>query len=281
MPKVCSNGKCKRLAEGKYKWCQGCRHSAKKSQKKRKEKLAKATARDGYKYCKNCCREFPLMTHFTSSHSRRKTLTSYCVSCRASQNKSQRKKTTKRGKCRKLFENWKKDKSCELCGYKGNNMEADHRRGQKIHDCGDYAWWAYHGGASALEAELENKCRPLCTFCHRLVSQQERGVLKNPSLIKKKLYVNAIKLKIGECQVCKRQVLEEQCCAFDFDHIDAKLKQEGIGKMVNSYSLKRFKQYIDLEIAKCRLICCMCHRDHTRKQWKEKTAVVQELALSI
>ena len=88
-----------------------------------------------------------------------------------------------------------------------------------------------------------------------------------------------IKLKIGECQLCKRKLeKQEECCAFDFDHIDAKLKQSKIADMVAKYTLKRFKQCIDLEIAKCRLICCMCHRDHTRKQRREKTAAVQELA---
>ena len=140
--------------------------------------------------------------------------------------------------------------------------------------------YAKGGGVPALEVELK-KCRPLCRFCHRLVSQQERGVQKQKSKIKKKAYVNAIKLKIGACELCKRKLeKEEQCCAFDFDHLNENLKQEGICKMVNRYTLKRFKQYIDLEIAKCRLVCCMCHIDHTRKQQREKTIQIKELASS-
>ena len=102
------------------------------------------------------------------------------------------------------------------------------------------------------------------------------------SKIKKKNYVNAIKLKIGECQLCKRKLeKQEECCAFDFDHEDPKLKQDCIGKMVRTYTLKQFFNCISEELSKCRLICCMCHMDHTRKQWKEKTLAVQELALSI
>ena len=281
MPKVCSKPWCKRLAEDKFKACQQCRDINNKTRRKRRERATKATARDGYRYCTGCFREFSL-SHFTSSHNRRKALTAWCATCRASVSKLQRKKTTKKGKCKQVWVEWKKDKSCELCNYKGDNIEADHRpdRGKKIHNCGDYAFWSWNGGVLALEAELQ-KCRPLCRFCHRLVSQQERGTLKHPTMLKKKAYVDKIKLKIGECQLCKRKVLQDQCCAFDFDHIDAKLKQDGICKMVISYSLKRFKQCIDLEIAKCRLICCMCHRDHTRKQRREKTLAVQELALSI
>ena len=275
---MCSHIKCKRLAEGKFKLCQKCRDSTRKRIRKMKEKVAKAIARDGYKYCTGCFRDFPL-THFKSSISRRKALTSRCATCRTSLSKSYKKKTTTTGKCKQVFWDWKKDKRCELCGYQGDNIEADHRpdRGQKIRRCCDYAWWRSHGGVPALEVELK-KCRPLCRFCHQLVSQKERGVPKQKSLIKKKAYVNAIKLKIGACELCKRKVKgEKECCAFDFDHTDAKLKQDSICKMVVSYSLKRFKQCIDLELAKCRLICCMCHMDHTRKQQRDKLSELQKI----
>ena len=283
MPKVCS--RCKRMAEGKFKMCQRCRDMKQKSvrkRKKRKDKAAKATARDGYKHCRNCSRDFPL-THFTSSHKRRKALTNKCATCRAMRIKSQRKKTSTTGKCKQVWLDWKNDKSCQLCGYQGDNIEADHRaeRGKKIHACSHYAWWACHGGVPALKAELL-KTRPICAFCHRLVSQQERGKTKKKTIEKKMAYVNAIKLTIGACELCKRKLKkEEECCAFDFDHIDTKLKQDGISEMVAKYTLKRFFQCIDLELAKCRLICCMCHADHTRKQRREKTLEIQELALSL
>lgn len=282
MPKVCSNGTCKRLPDGKFKCCQKCRDSANKSKKKRIERAAKATARDGYRYCTGCFREFPL-THFQPFISRRKTLTAWCATCRVTQRKSQTNKTTKCGKCKQVWLEWKRNKSCELCGYQGDNIEADHRidRGEKMRACSHYHWWACHGGVSALEAELK-KTRPLCRFCHRLVSQQERVTMKSKTRLKKKAYVNAIKLKIGACEICKRKLeKEEECCAFDFDHLSAELKRDCISKMVLRYTLKRFKQCIDLELAKCRLICCMCHAVHTRKQQREKTSAVQELALSL
>jgi hypothetical protein len=277
MPKVCSQKTCTRLTD-KFKTCQPCRESERKSRKKRKERAAKATARDGYRYCRNCYKDFPL-AHFKSSYSRRKKLTARCATCRASESKSQKKESTKRGQCRQVWLEWKK-KSCELCGYKGDAIEADHL-GPKIHRCGDYEWWAWHGGPDALKKELSPSIvRPLCIFCHRLVSQQERGIGKRKSRIKKRAYVNKIKLKKGECQLCKRKVKgEKECCAFDFDHIDTALKRDGIGTMVHRYRLKTFFSCIDEEIAKCRLICCICHYEHTREQEREKTIQIKELAL--
>jgi len=276
MPKVCSTKCCKRFAE-KFKTCQPCRESQRKSQRKRKERAAKATARDGYRYCRKCSRDFPL-SHFKSSRSRRKKLTAWCATCRAIGSKSQKKESTKTGQCRQVWLDWKK-KSCELCGYKGDAIEADHR-GPKIHRCSDYAWWSCHGGPEALKKELSPSIvRPLCIFCHRLVSQQERGIHKNPTVVKKQSYVTAIKLKIGECELCKRKVKgEKECCAFDFDHIDTEIKRDCIGTMVSRYRLKTFFSCIDSEVAKCRLICCICHHLHTRNQEREEAEKLQQLA---
>jgi hypothetical protein len=277
MPKVCSKTRCKRLAQGKFKLCQHCRDIWKKSFTKRKDKAAKATARDGYRYCTRCSRDFPLV-HFKSSRSRRKKLTKKCATCRAISSISSTNKTTAAGQCRQVWLEWKK-KSCELCGYKGDAIEADHV-GPKKHNCSAYAWWSWNGGPDALKAELSPSIvRPLCRFCHRLVSQQERGIGKNPTTLKKKAYVNTIKLKIGECELCKRKVKgEKECCAFDFDHIDTEIKRDCIGTMVSRYRLKTFFSCIDSEVAKCRLICCICHHLHTRNQEREEAEKLQQLA---
>ena len=183
------------------------------------------------------------------------------------------KKTTKTGKCKQVWLDWKK-KSCELCGYQGDCIEADHRpeRGKKIFCCSVNDWWACNGGVSALEAELK-KCRPLCTFCHRLVSQQDygKGNKSCKSCRRKKgTYVKKIKLNIGACELCKRKVIENQCCAFDFDHVDTSTKLTSISQMVSNYPLKTFFQCIDSEVAKCRLLCAICHRNHTNQQKKQK-----------
>jgi hypothetical protein len=276
MPKVCSRKTCKRLTE-KFKTCQHCRDIRKKSNRKHKERAAEATARDGYRYCLNCSQEYPLL-HFKSLHSRRKTLTTLCATCRASQSKSEKKESTKRGQCRQVWFDWKK-KSCELCGYKGDAIEADHI-GPKTHNCSDYSWWACHGGPDALKKELlPSIVRPLCIFCHRLVTQSKNGTTKDPTVLKKRAYVNKIKLKIGECELCKRKVKgEKECCAFDFDHTDTALKRDAISKMVNGYPLKRFFECIDDETSiYCRLLCSICHYFHTREQKREKRLELRAL----
>lgn len=278
MPKVCSNTNCKRVAEGKFTRCFGCKESTRKSHRKRKERASRATGREGHKYCKVCYREFPL-THFQSSHTRREKTTVVCATCRVGTIQKLESKTTKKGKCRQVYLEWKRDKICELCGYQGDCIEADHRE-QKIHTCGDTGWWAWNGGVSALEAELK-KCRPLCRFCHRFVSQQERGIQKQRSQVKKKQYVNTKKLMIGTCALCDRKLVDEQyCCCFDFDHIETELKRNCIGKMVNQYSLKTFFQCIDSELAKCRLLCANCHMNHTNEQRKQKRLKLEALLKS-
>jgi hypothetical protein len=280
---VCSQKTCTRLTEGKFKLCQPCRDIRRKSKRKRLEIVAKATARDGYRYCKCCSQEYPL-AHFKSLHSRRTTLTTLCATCRVINSKSDKKESTKKGQCRQVWFDWKK-KSCELCGYTGGAIEADHiHRGgkkRKTHICSDYPWWSCHGGPEALKKELSPSIvRPLCMFCHRLVSQQDRGIGKHPTVLKKRAYVNKIKLKIGECTLCKCKVKgEKECCAFDFDHTDTELKRDAISKMVNGYPLKRFFECIDVEVAKCRLICCLCHHLHTREQEREKTFKIAQLKI--
>ena len=232
-----------------------------------KEKATKRTAKEGHRICANCFREQP-KTQFRSCHSRRTTLVKDCATCRASNSKSQRNETTKRGKCRKVWVQWRDSHSCQVCGYRGVCIEADHQLGEKVHNCSDYAWWARNGGPEALRKEL-SKCRPLCIFDHRLHSQEVRGVCQRPSIVKKRAYVNAYKLKIGKCELCERKVQgEKECCAFDLDHLDQSKKRDSISDMVRRYSLKKFFACIDEETKRdvVRLLCCMCHRPHSTDQ---------------
>ena len=253
----CSN--CSRDTTGGYKTCQRCRDSAKKSIRKRKRVMR--VAKENHQFCKKCCREFPLSA-FKSTHARRTKPTAWCASCRAISSNSH-KADTKKGRCRTVYMEWKNENSCEHCGT-GECIEADHT-GAKKHACSHYAWWACHGGVEALKAELKT-CRPLCCFCHRIHSQNQRGVGKDPTRTKKHTHVNAIKLKIGECQQCKRKVQDGELCAYDFDHLDEKTKTECIGTMVHRYPLVKFFSLIDDEVKKCRLLCCNCHMKHTNEQ---------------
>jgi len=271
MPKVtavlCSRKSCSRETVGGWKRCQHHRDIVMKSQRKRKEKAAKRIAKEGHRVCRKCLREQP-NNQFRSCHSRRTTLTTRCATCRASLSKSNRNETTKVGQCRKVWLDWRDSHSCVVCNYTGQCIEADHPLGEKVRACSDYNWWARNGGPEALREEL-SKCRPLCTFHHRLYSQKVRGVNQKPSRVKKRAYVNAYKLKIGKCEVCKRQINgEKECCAFDLDHLDQSEKRDSISKMVHRYPIKKFLACIIKEMKRdvVRLVCCMCHHPHTTDQ---------------
>ena len=269
MPKVtpllCSVKHCKRETVGGWKICQHHREINKKSERKRREKAAKRTAKDGHRICKRCCREQP-DSQYRSCYSRRTTLVKECATCRAITSKSQRNDTTKKGRCRKVWMDWKNSHSCQVCNYIGQCIEADHPLGEKVHNCSHYSWWARNGGPNALAKEL-SICRPLCTFHHRIHSQEVRGVWKTPCVVKKRTYVNAYKLKIDKCELCERQIQgEKECCAFDLDHLDQSKKRDTISVMVSRYPLKTFFACIDEELSKTRLLCCMCHHPHSTDQ---------------
>ena len=89
---------------------------------------------------------------------------------------NEKSETTKSGKCRKIWLNWKNSHSCEIRGCEiGDCIEADHPLGEKVENCSDFTWWASNGGPEALLREL-SICRPLCKFHHRIHSQDVRGV---------------------------------------------------------------------------------------------------------
>lgn len=270
-PVLCSRKHCKRETVGGWKKCQRCRDRNKKCMRKRKEKAAKRTAKEGHRICKKCFAEKP-ESQFRSCHSRRKTHTVCCATCRAIESKSNRRETTKIGKCRKIWLDWRDSHSCHVCSYTGQCIEADHPFGKKVYNCSEYNWWSRNGGPEALRRELAI-CRPLCTFCHRLWSQEVHGVNQRPCIVKKRTYVNTFKLKIGKCELCERIIQgEKECRAFDLDHRTQSKKRDCIGTMVNRYSLKKFFSYIDEELSKVRLLCCICHRVHTNYQNEKNRA---------
>jgi hypothetical protein len=271
---VCSKKTCTREAGPKFKRCQGCRDTAKKSNRKRKMAAAKAVPKEGHRHCTNCCREWPL-EQFESVVNRRAKLTSCCASCRALRSKNRTSETSKAGQCKKLWEEWRDSHACLHCGTT-DCIEADHL-GEKVHRCSHYAWWSCNGGVEALKKELA-KVRPLCRFCHAIHSSVQRGISKHTTKAKKRRHVNAIKMRIGCCHTCQRKVTPENLCAFDFNHLDTETKRDNISTMVNRYSLTDFFKYIDPETELCRLECANCHWKFTRAQMKEITAKVSALA---
>ncbi len=73
-----------------------------------------------------------------------------------------------------------------------------------------------------------------------------------------------LKLNIGKCEICQREVSEAETPGFEFDHIDRVTKHRGISDLVRrSYA---WENTILPEIEKCRLLCAICHVMHTQEQ---------------
>jgi len=87
------------------------------------------------------------------------------------------------------------------------------------------------------------------------------------------------KLKIGNCKLCDKKATKETLCCFDFDHLDQKTKKYNVSDLRLLATVD--KKIIMDEIAKCQLLCCICHKKKTIKQLKYKTADDFEDKLSI
>ena len=257
--KACSG--CKRTHTTKFKTCPHCRERVLTASRKRKREAAEEPVPDGHKRCNNCSRTQP-EDQFISKYARRKKLTALCLTCRESKRRAVINPTTKMGKCRQVWQNWNDERVCAQCG-DASQIEADHCSGNKVHPCSDYPWWSNHGGAEALALELA-KCQPLCMFCHRLKSDKERGTQTQPCIIRKQKIINAEKLRVGVCEDCGRRCTAENSVAFDWAHKNRETKTIAISKLVNK-SEAYFAEHWLKEREKCRLLCCMCHKNETLK----------------
>lgn len=108
------------------------------------------------------------------------------------------------------------------------------------------------------------KGRWLCVWCHRLETADELFHTQDTQRRKGINYINKIKLDIGKCSLCEMQVTSGNTFCFEFDHIIQGEKKETIADLVACS-----KDRINREIAKCRLLCCKCHRTYTIKQARE------------
>jgi len=254
--KSCS--KCKRPNGTKFKLCERCREYKRK--RNRKMRNATPLCPLGKRYCTNCHQIKP-EDQFQSRFCRRRMLTVWCQTCRQSQARSVIKSTTKKGKCKARWEEWKSNNPCVVCGENDTRViEADHTR-DKVHNCSDNHYWSHHGGVPALESELR-KCQSLCIWCHRLKTKSERGTQKEKCRLKRQAIIIAEKLRRGKCLRCPRRVTLENCCAFEFDHRDATKKVIRLSRLVFK-SQAFFDKHIDSELNACDLLCCLCHKKVT------------------
>ena len=258
-----SCSRCKRPNKTTSKQCERCREYLRNHHKKIRN--ATPVCPPGQRYCTHCGHIQP-EDQFKSRYPRRQTLTKKCQTCRQVSARSDINPTSKRGKCKARWKEWKSNNPCVVCGETDTQLiEADHLR-DKVHECSDFTYWPSHGGVPALERELE-KCQSLCCWHHRLKSDRERGIWKQKSILKRRAILNAEKLRRGKCLRCPRLVTLETCCAFDFDHRDAKTKVLSLSNIVKK-SQAFFDNYVNSELKACDILCCDCHKKKTINEEK-------------
>ena len=247
--------------ETKFKCCERCREHQRK--RHRKKYYSIPVCPQGQKYCGKCGHIQP-EDQFKSRHPRRQTLTKWCQTCRQTQSRSQVNPTSKTGKCKARWEEWKAKNPCVVCGETDTQLiEADHLR-DKVRHCSDHHYWANHGGVPTLEKELE-KCQSLCCWHHRLKTKRERPTEKRKRYLKRRAIINADKMRRGKCLRCPRRVTLETCCGFDFDHIDRSTKVIHLSHIVKK-SQVFFDEHIDSELKACDMLCCNCHKKKTTNE---------------
>ena len=272
MPKVCSRKKCRRTHDTKYKKCPTCREINRRSLRKCKLKAFALKVPPGHRRCTRCTRVEP-ENQFRPIHARRAKLTALCLTCRNITHRSQMNPNTVTGQCRQVWFDWKALHCCAHCGTT-RHIEADHCKGdKKVHRCGDYTWWARNGGPEAQQRELE-KCQPLCMFCHRVKTEEECGNQTTPCTLRRRQIINDEKLRMGACETCNRTVTLDNTQCFDWAHRDRATKINIISALVYTNE-EYFQKQWPLERAKCKLLCCMCHRDETVEENKRDTLLTQ------
>ena len=260
-PKQCN--RCTRTHTTTFKSCPTCREFYRKCYRKRKRLAAQQTIPDGRRLCANCFHIKP-EDQFISLVSRRKKLTERCRTCRDNKHRTQRNPTTTSGQCLQVWINWRDSHQCAHCG-ETRHIEADHLR-DKVHMCSDYKWWPHNGGPEAQKKEVE-KCQRLCMFCYRLKSKKERNSTTNVRRLRKLKIVNAEKCRVGTCERCNRLCTPENVQAFDWAHKNRATKTIKIANLVRK-SEDYFQKQWPIERAKCKLLCCLCHKDETIEENK-------------
>ena len=149
--------------------------------------------------------------------------------------------------------------------------------------------------AQRLESD---KCDPLCRMCHALdpsstsaecnrcdpkkvkradyATQKKylKAVRNARYSMEKRNYVNELKRSVGRCENpnCPRDGPSGGACTagfehcYDWDHLDEATKGRGLSDICHDRrSLATAKPEIHTERRKCRLLCRLCHHEHTHR----------------
>jgi len=233
-----------------------------------------------------------------------------CAQCRSYATKSQNKLTTKAGACKQKYaelQAFAEDVGCCLCGC-NDATQYDHMdtttkmrdaKGVPV-DISNFGRWTTLGGPVAMEFEAKTLCRVLCCNCHAM--QETHNVFRGASssdyedvsaavdfkryqqkrvrkiIEDKQQYVNALKLKIGECAECALVVVPRDQTwtpgvsghphVFQFAHKDERIWSHRVAALVASRRIfETERPLIDTEIGKCRLLCGCCHQVETARRF--------------
>ena len=176
----------------------------------------------------------------------------------------------------------------------------------KHHQLSAYNFWARpaHGGVEGMRLEKE-VCVPRCRMCHNLQPTSNSGKRVDPSTLPptylreqydgdagykmynkrrnatkswpRYVYNDGLKRAVGKCENldCPRDGPGDGYCvagvepAFDWEHVDAAAKEEGISMLCAHLPRKMpeadWKAAIDAELKRgqCKLLCRNCHHEKT------------------
>ena len=232
------------------------------------------------KKCKRC-KKTKHLTHYKpySKHKRVKhTVT--CYACRQKLQQTKYRPNTKLSKCKKQWEEWKRNNKCVDCGISDPDvLQADHYIGQKEKELSNYTYWSIQGPDKQLEEFKKTRC--LCRFCHNISTRKDYFKLKSNRLNTKKSrrddkhkqrkmqYVLEEKLRRGQCRECNRKVTPETSNCFIFDHAENHTKKKMAVSSWITQNRSGFKNGIiklEREMNLCQMLCSNCDWKKTRKE---------------
>ena len=180
----------------------------------------------------------------------------WCSDCKSEYNQAYRLRKVGENRSKFLAA---KDRPCARCGrqYPPVAMDFDHLR-DKRRGCDPASLLGKGVSWARLQKEID-KCRVLCANCHRVVTYVDKKRYRPTEL------AGLIdELKAAPCSSCG-EIFPSP--AMDFDHRDPSTKKFAIARY-RAYSLN-FKQSLLDEVAKCDLLCAVCHRlkTATTRNW--------------
>lgn len=103
------------------------------------------------------------------------------------------------------------------------------------------------------------KCELVCALCHsnRTYNSQKISKYKYPCLERNKQII--ILAKDKPCEICG---IKYNTWQMHFDHLKPQNKKANVGTLIGSS-----EKTIDDEIKKCQVICVMCHRRKTKRDF--------------